>query len=247
METIKTTSLTILDSYLLANAQGLIKYAKTDPTFALWLTTHLPSLPHPLKVSLSSNLNLGQAVTPTTADKAFSIANWLHNQIHRHPTRTKHTNAYLHAWVESYQAPKDQIFGIVGIAIIGPTLGLIRSKKKKKSQLHVVVDKKWQTELSAMNFTGEIQKLSMGVISRELKLARGNVYHLHPDSAEWCLDEAVTKVYQAEQPALSELLSFINAEHVPHFARYEDGALVGLAVSPSFNDQLLTDFEIRAV
>jgi hypothetical protein len=236
---------TALDTHLLTHAKALIAYAATDEIFAeslAALVNHLPDTPGRY---LDTHFDGSHFVAAHSQDHAIAIATWLLEELKLQPTRTRHTTALLQAWAEPYQAPKDQIIGIVGIAIMGPTLGLIKkNKKKKKSQLQVIINDTWKKERSTAELFALAQRVSQGVIAKELALAGGNAYRLHPDSAEWCLSDPKTKLHLDTSDELHLIEAVAQAEQLSHVAHTEHDRLIALALSPSVNENFIADFSL---
>lgn len=238
---------TALDAHLFIHAQGLIKYATQDEIFSesfAALVQKLPITPGRYETVLNEKQSF---VTPSEISEAIITATWLLEEIQNQPTRTRHTAALLQNWSEPYKAPKDQVFGIVGIAIIGPTLGLIKKKKKKKSQLQVIVDSKWHQKHTEAELVSLVQRVSLGVISKELQMAGGNAYRLHPDSAEWCLNDPETKLYIDNNGDLSNIEAVTKGEKLSCFAQKENDQIIAIALSPTINESFTQDFSIKLI
>ncbi|MBT8282889.1 MAG: hypothetical protein KJO86_04050, partial [Muriicola sp.] len=180
----------------------------------------------------------------TNRAEAIDAATWVYNRITNTPASTYTTAATLQVWASDYESPKDQIFGVVGIAIIGPTLGLISKKKKKRSKLQLVIDKKWHKKLSAKEFANLVLETSQRLIAHELRLAGGNVYNLHPDTAAWCLEEPATSIYLAEGEELNVIKSAAKNEHISFQAHTDKETLRMLAITPAINDSFVKEFEV---
>jgi hypothetical protein len=247
MTTIITSYQTALDTYLEPFADGLIAYANTDQVFAESLAALVLELPETPGRYREGTTATPRYFTPDTQESAVTVAAWLCKQLSLKPTRTRHTTARLLTWAEPYQAPKDQIFGIVGIAIIGPTLGLIKSKKKKKSRLYTVVSKHWQETHTTAEFTELVTRVNQEVIAHELKLANGNIYDLHPDTAAWCMEEAIIKLFVADDSELQKLAGTAKLEQLSHSTSREDKQLTAIAISPAITDSFLKDFAVSSI
>ena len=247
MTTNTTSYQTALDTYLEPFAEGLIAYAATDPVFAeslAALVLEFPKTPGRYRDNTTATARYFQ---PQDQTDAVAVAAWLYEQLSQKPTRTRHTTARLQTWAEPYKAPKDQVFGIVGIAIIGPTLGLIKSKKKKKSQMQVIVNRSWSEHSSPAELLNVVQKVSQGVVAKELKLAGGDVYRLHPDTAEWCLADPVTKLYHDGETELAELEAAAQEESLSYVAYKKEGNTIALALSPTVNESFAADFSLTTL
>ncbi len=246
MSTSTTTFKTALDSFLLPHAIGLLEYAEEDRLFADSLAALINQLPEASGRSLIQSIPPTPFTTPSTQNEAVEIAAWLYHQLSDMPTRTRHTNTVMHTWASEFQSPQDLVLGIVGVAIIGPTLGLIKSKKKKKSALKVIVDRRTIAKQSPASLATLTHTLSHGVVRQEIQLAGGNVYNLHPHSAEWCLDEPYTTLYTANPSEITHIIRTANDDNLSHFTA-SSGANSHIALSPSVNDNLVDSFVLEEI
>jgi hypothetical protein len=230
-----------VDTWLLHHASALLTYAKTDSSFATALAHNL----------LARNWRTDQKIqpfitstylVPETESEAMTEATWLLQILDDNAT-ARFTRATLSSWAQNYQAPKDLVLGIVGLAIIGPTLGLIQSKKKKRSQMQVVIDKAWYETHTAKQLTELVQNTSQKVISRELRLAGGNAFRLHPDTAAWCLEEPLTSIHLADTAELALIKEVAEIEKLSH----ETSETTAIAISPTVNDSFISEFAVTEI
>jgi|AACY02.16.fsa_nt_gi hypothetical protein len=247
MNTQATYHTTTLDSFLFTHARALIQYASTDHAFAESLAAFVKTLPYQETNHPAPSVSGHYFVLPHSQTEAVAAASWLLRELQAQPARSRHTTALLHAWAEPYKAPKDQIFGIVGIAIIGPTLGLIKSKKKKKSQMQVIVNRAWSEHSSPAELLNVVQKVSQGVVAKELRLAGGDVYRLHPDTAEWCLADPVTKLYHDSETELTKLEAAAQEESLSFATYKKESKTIALALSPTVNESFAADFSLTTI
>lgn len=232
------------DLWLMGYVAGVLAYAKTDPDFASSLAHQIQARKWKPLIT-QTPLKNSSHLTPTTRTKAITTANWLLNDL---DTRTdaRISRSTLTTWAKDFESPKDLLFGIIGLAVIGPTLGLISSKKKRRSHLQIVIDEKTYGSLTKLEVTKTSQKLSMEVLAKELRLVGGNVFNLHPDTAEWCLAEPATKIFTDTRSGLSELAAAAKAEGLSHsVAHNKKGKLIAIALSPSVNDSFVDESEAK--
>jgi hypothetical protein len=236
------------DAFLRAYAYGLIAYAETDLEFAQGLAAQVQSLRFGLAEEPAEIINLTTELIPTDRDHAVSVARWLLGEV-KERKATPGTEAVLAEWACEFIAPRDQIIGIVGIAIMGPTLGILdNKKKKKKSQLQVVIDGEYYEKTSKSVLAAQCMEWGQQLIAKELRLVGGNVYRLHPDSAEWVLAEPVTGLYTESSERLQEQFAAARAEELSVAGyRDENEALIALAVSPSVNDTFVDESEAARI
>jgi len=179
-------------------------------------------------------------ITPTNQPEAIRTAAWLLDTLDSHPEYL-HTQGKLALWADTYEEPKNLVLGIVGLAIIGPTLGLIDTKKKKKPKLQLVVDKDWVQTLSAEQLTEKTHEISQNLIAKELRAAKGQLSNLHPDTADWCLGGATTKLYRSDRDNIAELALIATEDNLSHVLYKKGKYIVALAASPSVRDNFVDE------
>lgn len=111
------------------HTQALLAYAATDADFAESLAHFVQQQywqPLSLPIEAPSTYTI-----PTNQPAAVRIAHWLMQELVEQPEAYA-ARGTLAIWANSYQEPKNLVLGIVGLAIIGPTLGLIKKKKRGK-------------------------------------------------------------------------------------------------------------------
>ena len=152
----------------------------------------------------------------------------------------KTTRGILTSFAANYESPKDLVIGIVGVAIIGPTLGVIKSTKRKRGHMQIIIDQDWHAKSTETERIELIQTMSQKVIAKELGYASGHAYHLHPDSAEWCLSDPVTKVHAEPNIQLQTITDTARTENLSHTCIYTpDKQLRAVAVSPAVHDEFV--------
>lgn len=228
------------DVWLKYHASALLAYAQNDSQFA-------ESLAHHIQKKQWGNTNDREFsppsvfITPIKQSEAVDEAIWILEQLSITPSASK-SRSLLSSWAKNYESPKDFVFGVVGLAIIGPTLGLISNKKKKYSVLKTVIEKHWYCKQPPHIIAKYVQRINIQVITQELRYAGGNAYKLHPDSVAWCLEEPVTRIYLIDQVELDILNIACISEHLSHHADVVNGAVRAISISPCVNDEFIQQF-----
>lgn len=238
MNTTPSTVITQTESRLLQYADALIAYAATNKTFAESLAYHIQSR-HWLRCDVSPHA-VSKHLMPSDQIEATRTANWLLQELDQRP-EANCTRGLFATWADTYKEPKNAVLGIVGIAIIGPTLGIISTKKKKKRKMQLVLDAAWANNLDTQQLVEKTHELSQTLAAKEIRLACGAVDRLHPDMAQWLLAGSTTKLYLASKTDLVALLTEIETENIPHLAVIEQDEVVAVCVAPSVNDELVDD------
>lgn len=238
------------DQELARIACALVEYAQTHAAFSDWLAVtlagYLDSVDPLALDSASTQPMLGVPyVAPHDDHHAITLTNWLLQALRPHQQPL--TVATLMSWTKQRSIPKDQVFGIVGIAIIGPTLGLIKKKKKKKSQLRIVIPQRTYETLSKAELVALTHTMSGRTVATELRRARGRVSALHPDTAEWLMSDHTTTLYTANPATFDTIHHTLTTCALPHTAHSVSECVTALGISPSLSDAFLADFSVTPV
>jgi len=233
-------TLTVGQKFILSYCEGVILYAQQDADFAHTLGAEITSQNwQPAETGTGDNYSAH--VLPLSQADAVATAQWILQTLQTHP-EYKRARGLLAHWAQNYESPKDLVLGIVGLAIIGPTLGIISTKKKKKRKSQLIIEKSYFATLNKTELAILSTQLTQSVIAQETKLAGGNVYNLHPDSAAWCVEEALTQVYTDSLSNLNALLQTAVSDNLSHCAENDaQGNLQALVISPSVNDSLVEE------
>lgn len=232
-----TRSISKAEAFLLTHIHGLIAYAARDAVFAESLAAAIQQ--RSWSAAPVSELAPSTHLVPADQSAAITSAHWLIAALDTHPEFKTARGTLVH-FADNYESPKDFVIGIVGVAVIGPTLGIINNKKKRSNQMQIVIDQNWHAASSEKERLALVQQLSQQVIAKELGFAGGNVYQLHPDSAAWALDDPATKIYVEPSTAITHLQTIARTEKLSHVCSIqEDNTLRAIAISPAVNDGLV--------
>jgi len=145
----------------------------------------------------------------------------------------------LTTWAKNYQAPQAIVFGIIGMAIIGPTLGMIKKRKKKRGGMRVIL-----AEIEAKRATKQVfelaQHASTALLGNELAAVNGNAYRLDPELAEWLFVDQETRLFTGTNLELATLAKLLKHDRLPHFVLKNDKGIQAIAVAPAVSDELET-------
>lgn len=233
----KTTSLTTHDAWLLTHAEALVRYTKHDARFGHELASairHTGWLPDGQVAKPIASPYL----TPSESRHAIQLATWLLAAAEEASANV--TRGVLAAWALEREIPKNFIvMGLGGTMIPGLTVGDPSIKRKKRAQLALIVERTWYQARSLQEQVSLSVDLAQQVIAAELRYARGNAFALHPDTAEWCLSDPQTKLYQ-EDPATLRTIASLAEQHELVFRtiRSGTGQPIAIALSPSVNQDL---------
>jgi hypothetical protein len=246
MYTTQLPKLGTAQQFLFSYTKSLLALARRDLEFAQSFRAAIISQ-NWTSVPDTSNVPDSMYIYPESQADAVTIARWVIHSLQRHPEYMAVRGALSH-WAQNYESPKDLVLGIVGLAIIGPTLGIISSKKKKKRKSQLIIEETYFRSLSKTKLATLSTQLTQTVIARETQLAGGNVYNLHPDSAAWCIEEAVTAIYTDSAENIALLLKTVATENLSHATeKNAAGKIQAIVIAPSVNDSLVDESDAQSV
>ena len=246
MYTIQQPTVGTAQHSLFSYIESLFTYAQQDAEFAQSFADAIMSQPW-TRVSAVSGMTGSKHLTPDSQVDAVSTARWVIQSLQTHPEYTVARGALSH-WAQNYESPKDLVLGIVGLAIIGPTLGIISSKKKKKRKSQLVIEETYFQSLSKLELATLSTQLTQAVIAKETRLAGGNVYNLHPDSAAWCIEDAVTAIYTDSAENIALLVKTAATDNLSHRVEQNaTGCIQAVVIAPSVNDSLVDESDAEPI
>jgi hypothetical protein len=240
MSYLTRTRATLRDRELAQFATSLLTYAQIDQRFAEALAHHCQQF-----TVTTPRLGTNAHSIPDNQESAVAHTRWLLQTLKHDAKQFPYTKSILAEFAGHYHAPKDQVFGIIGIAIIGPTLGLIKKKKKKKSQLRVIVDAAWYKNLSTKEKIDTVQAAALRAAAHELSRAGGDTNRLHPDTAEWLMAEHETAVYQADTSELQTVNAALHTDNLIYTTQKTANVVNMLTISPSTNQDFIYQFNLK--
>lgn len=240
MSTTRLQKINAGQKFLLVHVAGVLQYAQHNKDFTDTLAATILAQnwqPTVAQVPLPSF----RYVYPYGQSDALSTARWLIQTLQTHPEYLT-ARSTLARWAQNRKAPQDLVLGVVGLAIIGPTLGIISSKKKKKRSSQLLIEQSYFKTLCKEELLALALQLTQRVVAAETRLVGGNIYNLHPDTATWCLEEALSKTYIGSHSDLNLLFNTSVTENLSHSAQKDDrGNIQALVISPSVNDSLVDE------
>lgn len=243
MQTQQNKIITASEKFLFAHITGLLAFAKTHDAFSESFAAAIQKQNWVAGTAIESGLC--NYTTPHSLPDAVDTTHWILNTLQTHPEYT-HTRGALASWAQQFESPKDVVLGIVGVAIIGPTLGLISSKKKKKRKAQLVIETEYYQSLSKNELAILTTALTQALLATEIKLAGGNVYNLHPDSAAWCIEDAITAIYTDSADNIRSLHKIATEESASCITQKgSNNNIQILVISPSVNDSLVEESDAQ--
>jgi hypothetical protein len=238
MSRVHTGVVTTIDRWLLPHMAGVLGYATLHKPFAETIRECVlqEDWDHGTLISCTPN----QYLLPHSTAHADEIADWVLHELATHP-EARIARGLLARWADSDE-PHNLVLGIVGLAVIGPTLGLIENKKKKRSRLQILISDEYAGRHNAVQLAQKTHKASQQLIATELRRAAGKVTSLHPDTAEWCMGTADTQVTVTDPATLIHVLSEARVQSFPYHCSSSNGRTPELvAISPSVRDEFVND------
>lgn len=231
-----------------AQLSALLTYAETDHEFAAVLAHHIatyvPQSPIPHTVTTSPSRHLA----PRSLAHAERITHWLLTNLSSGTTKdVRSAQTLAHAWAANYESPKDVVLGIIGLAIIGPTLGLIKSKKKKRSAMRLVVTDRFYATRTKKTLASFVATETGKQLATELRLAAGDTMKLHPDTFDWLMSDHKNEIFTDTQEDIQETCIMLATEHLPHTVVRKNDTIVAVVISPSVHEEFVRNTNAEAV
>lgn len=230
-----TITTTTIDRWLLPHIAGILAYADSDPAFALTLATWLDE--ENWSITPTNYTTASRYLTPTSSEQADDVLDWLMHELATHP-EARIARSRLVSWASEYVAPENLIWGVALTDTFGPTVTGMPNKKRPQAELQVIVDSNWQEQQSSTDLLEQTHSLTQRLIAIELRKASGKLSSLHPNTAEWCMGGADTKLHPVAAATVRDILSTAEAEGVHHLPLYQQDTLVAVAVSPTVSGTL---------
>ena len=242
--TLKNTQTNIL---LTQHASTLVKYAETNEKFSSYLHSSIPDTFNETEFNTES-VPYTKWLLPSDDFTAERRLIWLLNEINERPKSETMVAQAILAKYRHREMPKNPLFGIIGVAIIGPTLGLINSKKKKQNKMCILFAQKSYTALTSAKLTSATNKISLQFLSKELKKVGGNAYRLEPDVADWIFsDRETTLATLATKKELASTVELLKKEKLSYEVFIEDNKVIALAISPTVEENILEEINATKI
>lgn len=241
-----TTSKVTTASYLTHHSAALIKYAETDKQFSQTLAFYVRQKFTKQNIS-SDSASPSKFIIPTNQEAAIDTAVWLLGALEKSTTQDgRGARTLLETWAKDTEEPKSLIFGIIGVDIIGPTLGLVKSKKKKPKGMNLLVTNDFLS-FSDKKKISLTHKASQSRLAAELKLAGGDAYKLHPDTFDWCFSDHVTKAHVNNSKTFAPTIKFLDEQNLPYSTIKDEDKIVAISISPSVSDEIIDAVEATLI
>jgi hypothetical protein len=222
-------------SYLEATALTLLVYAERHPTFAGWFAAQLASVPLPASAeafrSAEPSRHGGEAILlPRDDEAAQRRAGWLLERLRGGGAGAVQASALLGWWAAANPVPRQLIVGVIGLAIPGFTLGLIR----RRETMRCVIRRDLAAHGPAL--ARLVSEATLGVVAQSLAAAHYDVRELEPEVADWFFGERAVSLYAADAATVARIAEDLGDLDVPRALVSEGGRAAALAMSPAVRD-----------
>ena len=223
-------------------AASLCAFASNDKTFAMWFTKEIGTLPFTDEVTATNSSTPSTLLIPENLDTAVQRAYWI---IQQAKTKPKLANQ-LRQWSAQQPLPQVLVLGIVGVDIPGPTLGIIKKRKKQTSIMPVFVcDETYRHSSPQSRFT-MIQQASLQLLSKALRSYGGDT-RLDPDFFDWLHHDQLTSVGRVSEDVLQDVQQRARDEGIL-FHQHTDGArITTLALTPAVSEGILDEYNATRI
>lgn len=243
-----TSTRTTNTGFYTSHLTALLAYLKTDGDLAETFAHHVQEQWPASHTSTTTAPQVSPYLIPTTREDAVLTANWLLQTLPPLTSRdARSAVAVAQAWAQNYQEPKAVVLGVVGVAIIGPTLGLIKSRKRRKGAMRVVVTDSHFASLGKKELAKFVAEHTGAQLATELKLAGGNAMQLHPDTFDWTFSDHAVNLFTHDVDGLKDSIATLTDDNLPHTVINESGQIIGVVVSPIVDETFVNHCGAKVV
>jgi len=218
-------------SYPEAIARSLVQYAQTDKDFAIRFWQLLAGL-NKIKAELINEYEHVDVsiISPDCEYSSWKRAEWLLERIRKYENEeTEAALKILSAWAESWSETNEKqvVIGIVGVAIPGITLGLV----KRRRPMSVIIRQDIK-EKSGIEFAKRLAYITNELVAKA-SIAGNDNFGLDPDIADWFYHEKDIVLFAAGRNKLDSIPEELASLGIIHSVIEDDRGLALMAVSPA--------------
>jgi hypothetical protein len=220
-------------SYNFDVAVSLIDFANRNELFGRKLKKLINEKYNATAESPASEFILQNRLTPLTdVENAERRAIWLSNRLLQNKKDPAGTLLIKWANSQTAQDPKALIVGIVGVAIPGITLGLI----KKHVSLPCIFSKEilFKTKLDLASVAVNV---CTGLLQAALNEAQKDFYKIEPDISDWFFGRRSVAYYYTSAKQLKVVLQQIKEMQAPVYVVQEGNEIMALSFTPALNSE----------
>ncbi len=230
--------------FLQRHAEALIAYAENDEDFASFLKSYIDAYLPAIEVEFDKKAAAPKKpqlskLLPIDRSWAQERALWLLREVKfHHPESPAYRT--LTAWSYHHAEPKDVVIGIVGIAIIGPTLGIIK-KKRKLDSLQILFSEEFHGKASLSEHIDLSHQVSIKLLFDSLRKVSGDIHRLEPELMYWFTSDRSLRSGKVKEKDLLNIVLEMKREDTPHSVCAEGDLPIAVAISPSVRINIYDD------
>ncbi|MFP4022520.1 MAG: hypothetical protein ACLFTS_01565 [Candidatus Paceibacterota bacterium] len=230
------------EMYLDGHAYSLIAYTAKSKSFSSFLKTYIDVyLTDHSYGELRSENRFSKSLIPRNDQNARERTFWLLSEITLEGRETK-AGYTLKTWSKMNEDPQDLVIGIVGLAIIGPTFGII-NKKKKLDSLQIIFSEKDLEKCSVSDYIGLAHSASLELVSESLALVDGNFHRLEPDLQYWFVSDRSLRLGVMKEKDLLDVSGNLNEQGIPHCYSKDANGRSAISISPAVRFNIYEDLD----
>ncbi|MGM0482352.1 MAG: hypothetical protein ACQEP6_00605, partial [Patescibacteria group bacterium] len=222
------------------HACSLIAFAEKNRLFSEFLRTYIDIyLSEYSAGQLEFSDNFSKSIVPEDIQSARERTMWLLNEISLEEEKIS-AGWILKTWQETRNEPQDVVLGIVGLAIIGPTLGIV-NKKKKVNSMQIIFSKNDLEKSSTSECINLAHSASMKLISNSLELVDGDFHRLEPDLQYWFISDQSLSLGVIKNKNLLDISKKLNENGILHYFHKNSNGMSALCISPAVRFNIYND------
>ncbi len=227
-------------SYLETAAWSLVDYADEEKSFAKEFKKILRSknwLP-PDESGLEVPYNRCEILKPIIREAAKQRLEWVIKEIDKqrmsdNPDPAIKAQKILSLGLSSPIKDSPQVvIGLIGVAVPGPTAGII--KKRKTIDLTVIVRPGFPEQRNHKDAMG-VSEAVLNFSAEQIKQAGGLIKNLEPEVGQWFMEDRKMDLFEADEDELLRIKQELDDYQIGYGKGEANNRLSALAVSPTVN------------
>lgn len=144
----------------------------------------------------------------------------------------------LFSWVDIFEneQSKNIVVGIIGMAIPGPTLGML----KRKNPMNFLIKTKNLSQAAIMKISLES---GISLVANCIKDKKSDASRLEPEIYDWFFGDRELAFYTVNDSLINKYKKITETYNIAHNSISLNGGVVGLAISPVLSREFFSELD----
>lgn len=226
-----------VQNYQTLLALSLLDYAKIDRYFAQAMYGKLAGMDLSQKTAHSPKIDSEflKYLIPSSTDMALRRLDYILAEY----ADAESVIAPLHGWAKSFEdeSPKNIVVGLVGMAIPGPTMGMI----KKRYSMNFLLS--GYNKIGKKDLVKKSLDASFDIVAANIKNKKGDTNRLEPELYDWLFGDREISFYEASFDKLEEIKSQIKKAGLSFKEVKNNDNFKALVLSPVVDREYFSDLQ----